>query len=87
MNDAPFARSRHDPWRMRGHFAKRGGRLVRLAFPETRLQRFGDVVVLYGRYEAVIQSGGEQSARCEAASPRCSSGATASGGTPAGIST
>jgi hypothetical protein len=35
-----------------------GGRLVRLEFPETRAQRYGDVVVLYGRYVAVMESGG-----------------------------
>jgi hypothetical protein len=39
-------------------FQQKGGRLVRLAFPETQAQQFGDVVVLYGRYEAVIQSDG-----------------------------
>ena len=27
-------------------------------FPDTQAQRFGDVVVLYGRYEAVIHSNG-----------------------------
>ena len=41
-------------------FRERGGRLVRLAFPETQAQRFGDVVVLYGRYEVVIHSGGAE---------------------------
>ena len=39
-------------------FQQKGGRLVRLAFPETQAQQFGDVVVLYGRYEAVIQTDG-----------------------------
>lgn len=39
-------------------FRARGGRLIRLAFPETRAQRSGDVVVLYGRYEVVTESGG-----------------------------
>jgi hypothetical protein len=42
-------------------FKRKGGRLVRLAFPETRSQRFGDVVVLYGRYEVVIFSDGAES--------------------------
>lgn len=37
-----------------------GGRLVRLAFPETRAQRHGDVVVLYGRFELVLETAGEQ---------------------------
>jgi hypothetical protein len=37
-----------------------GGRLVRLEFPETRAQRYGDVVVLYGRYVAVMESSGSE---------------------------
>lgn len=37
-----------------------GGRLVRLEFPETRAQRFGDTVVLYGRYSVVLESEGKQ---------------------------
>jgi hypothetical protein len=41
-------------------FARGGGRLVRLDFPETQAQRFGDVVVLYGRYEAVVHSEGTE---------------------------
>src|SRR5688572_2132556 len=41
-------------------FRERGGRLVSLAFPETRQQRFGDTVVLYGRYEVVLHSGGAE---------------------------
>jgi hypothetical protein len=39
-------------------FKAGGGRLVSLSFPETIAQRFGDVVVLYGSYEAEIESGG-----------------------------
>jgi hypothetical protein len=41
-------------------FRAGGGRLVRLAFPETRAQTYGRVVVLYGRFEAEIESGGER---------------------------
>ena len=41
-------------------FKKGGGRLLRLAFPETRAQRFGDTVVLYGRFEAVLDTGGRE---------------------------
>jgi ketosteroid isomerase-like protein len=44
-------------------FRERGGRLVRLTFPETQAQRFGDVVVLYGRFEVVFQLGGEERTR------------------------
>ena len=59
MNDAPFA-SRDKTLEDARAFRDNGGRLVRLAFPETRGQRFGDVVVLYGRYEAVIYSDGAE---------------------------
>jgi hypothetical protein len=59
MNDAPFA-GRAGTLEDARAFREGGGRLVRLTFPETRAQRFGDVVVLYGRYEAVIYSGGAE---------------------------
>ena len=57
MNDGPFA-DRAKTLEGARAFREAGGRLVRLAFPETQAQRFGDVVVLYGRFEAVIQSDG-----------------------------
>jgi hypothetical protein len=62
MNDAPFANRPQilDAARV---FRERGGRLVRLTFPETQAQRFGDVVVLYGRFEVVFQSGGTERTR------------------------
>ena len=41
-------------------FHAAGGRLVRLEFPETKFQRDGDVVILYGRYVAVIETGGKE---------------------------
>ncbi len=41
-------------------FKESGGKLVALSFPETRAQRFGDTVVLYGSYDATIVSGGAQ---------------------------
>jgi hypothetical protein len=59
MNDAPFA-DRAKILDASRAFHERGGRLVRLVFPETLAQRFGDVVVLYGRYEVVFQSGGAE---------------------------
>jgi hypothetical protein len=34
-----------------GEIATRGGRLLRLTFPETRAQQTGQAVVLYGRYK------------------------------------
>jgi hypothetical protein len=55
MNDVPFADLATTLEGAR-EFKRKGGRLVRLAFPETRSQRFGDVVVLYGRYEVVLFS-------------------------------
>jgi hypothetical protein len=37
-----------------------GARLTGLEFPETRAQRYGDVVILYGRFTAVLESGGPE---------------------------
>jgi len=59
MDDEPFA-DRETTLQGARAFKEGGGRLVRLAFPETTAQRFGDVVVLYGRYEAVLESGGAE---------------------------
>lgn len=39
-------------------FRAAGGRLVSLEFPETQAQRYGDIVVLYGRYQVVFESEG-----------------------------
>jgi hypothetical protein len=41
-------------------FREGGGRLVSLEFPETQAQRYGDVVVLYGRYAVKMSSGGSE---------------------------
>jgi hypothetical protein len=59
MNDVPFAdlASTLDSSR---EFRDKGGRLVRLSFPETRAQRFGDTVILYGRFELVLGAGGAE---------------------------
>ncbi len=59
MNDGPFTSLALTLEQARG-FRSGGGRLVRLEFPETRAQRYGDVMVLYGRYSAVIESGGAE---------------------------
>lgn len=59
MGDGPFsdlARTLEDS----GAFPASGSRLVRLEFPETRAQRMGDVVVLYGRYSVVLESEGKE---------------------------
>lgn len=42
-------------------FRAEGGRLVSLEFPETRAQQLGEVVVLYGRFSAVIDAQGKTS--------------------------
>jgi hypothetical protein len=57
MTDGPFT-GRAQTLDDARAFQQSGGRLVRLAFPETQAQRFGDVVVLYGRYEVVLQTDG-----------------------------
>ncbi len=59
MNEAPFT-DRATTLEDARAFREGGGRLVRLAFPETRAQRSGDVVVLYGRYEVVLETGGAE---------------------------
>lgn len=61
MDDTPFTNRAQtlDGARM---FHQGGGRLVRLSFPDTQAQRYGDVVVLYGRYEMVIESKGTERA-------------------------
>ena len=59
MDDTPFA-NRARTLDGATAFRDKGGRLVRLSFPDTQAQRFGDVVVLYGRYEAVIYSDGAE---------------------------
>ena len=52
MQAGPFS-TREKTLEQARAFRAAGGRLVRLEFPETRAQRYGDVVVLYGRYVAV----------------------------------
>ena len=41
-------------------FHATGGRLVKLEFPETQFQRYGEGGILYGRYNAVVETGGTQ---------------------------
>jgi hypothetical protein len=59
MDDTPFA-DRATTLDGARAFREKGGHLVRLSFPDTQAQRFGDVVVLYGRYEAIIYSDGAE---------------------------
>jgi hypothetical protein len=56
MNDSPFT-TRAKVLEASRAFRERGGRLVSLTFPETQAQRYGDVVVLYGRFEVVFHTG------------------------------
>ena len=44
-------------------FKDGGGKLVSLSFPETRAQRFGDTVVLYGSFEVTFFAGKEETVR------------------------
>jgi len=59
MDNGPFA-DRATTLDGSRKFKEQGGRLVSLEFPETQAQRYGETVVLYGRYQAVIESGGEK---------------------------
>jgi hypothetical protein len=59
MQPGPFS-SRDRTLEQARAFRAKGGRLLRLEFPETRAQRYGDVVVLYGRYVAVMESEGSE---------------------------
>jgi hypothetical protein len=59
MNDGPFA-DRATTLEASRSFAASGGTLVRLSFPETRAQRYGDTVVLFGRFEVVLASEGKE---------------------------
>jgi len=42
-------------------FQARGGRLVRLEFPRTEIQRFGDVAILYSQYMVETEMKGKRS--------------------------
>jgi ketosteroid isomerase-like protein len=41
-------------------FAKGGGKLVRLAFPKTEFQRYGNTVIIYTTYELELETGGKK---------------------------
>jgi len=42
-------------------FHTSGGKLIRLEFPRTEIQRFGNVAVLYSKYQYEIESNGKRS--------------------------
>lgn len=46
--------------RMAAQFAAAGGRLVELYFPRTRVQRFGDVAIVYSTYRIEFQQAGQR---------------------------
>jgi len=43
------------------NFAKSGNKLVRVTFPRTEQQVFGDVAILYSRYEVELERNGQRS--------------------------
>lgn len=57
--DGPFA-GRDETIAAARRFHDDGGRLVRLEFPETRAQRYGEAVVLYGRFAITLETGGRE---------------------------
>ena len=57
--DGPFV-SRAETIAASKRFHDSGGRLVRLEFPETRAQRYGDAVVLYGRFAITLATEGRE---------------------------
>jgi ketosteroid isomerase-like protein len=42
-------------------FQASGGKLVRLEFPRTEIQRFGDVAIIWSQYLVEIETGGKRS--------------------------
>jgi ketosteroid isomerase-like protein len=44
-------------------FHAHGGKLIRLEFPRTEVQRFGDVAVTYSQYQYEIEDGGKRIVR------------------------
>jgi len=42
-------------------FAREGGKLIRVAFPRTEIQIFGDVAILYSIYELELEQSGKRS--------------------------
>jgi hypothetical protein len=59
LDDSPFV-TRQEALEQARAFRASGGRLVSLEFPETRAQHYGDVMIFYGRYAAVLESGGPE---------------------------
>ena len=42
-------------------FQKEGGKLIRLEFPRTEIQRFGDVVIIWSKYLVETETNGKRS--------------------------
>ena len=45
-------------------FQAGGGKLIRLEFPRTEIQRFGDVAIIYTQYLVELEVGGKRSLTC-----------------------
>ncbi len=50
-----------DVIRTSAEFHKKGGKLVRLEFPHTDVQHFGDIAIVWSSYRAETELGGKQS--------------------------
>jgi hypothetical protein len=57
----PQWRTQADVFRSAAHFQSSGGKLIRLEFPLTRMQHFGDVAVIYTTYVVETEEDGKRS--------------------------
>jgi len=53
--------SREETLRASADFTARGGKLVRLDFPQTEIQSYGEVAILFTKYELVTEQEGKRS--------------------------
>jgi len=60
-SDAERFKTKADVFREAVEFQAEGGKLIRLEFPYTQMQRFGDVVVIYTKYVLETETGGKRS--------------------------
>lgn len=54
-------KNREDVLRSSAAFHDKGGKLIRLEFPRTEIQRFGDAAITYSKYVYEIEEGGKRS--------------------------
>jgi ketosteroid isomerase-like protein len=57
----PKWKNQADVFRTAAQFQAEGGKLIRLEFPRTEMQLFGDVAVTYSQYVVETQAGGKPS--------------------------